>query len=75
MVIAESRLTAQGQVSVPADVRRAGKFSSEDINKALFPEGPLPPRSTEKMKAGIARGMRRRYARRYFQGSGATAGS
>ena len=86
MVIAQSRLTAQGQVSVPADVRRrlgigpgsviewneeegnvrvrrAGKFSSEDIHKALVPEGPPPPKTTEEMKAGIARHMRQRHAR------------
>ena len=61
MAIAQSRLTAQGQISVPAEirkklgvgpgsvlewdeqndqvvVRRAGRYTSEDIHGALFPE-------------------------------------
>ncbi len=86
MVIAQSRLTAQGQVSIPADVRRklgigpgsviewneeggnvvvrrAGKFSSEDIHKALFPDGPPLVKTLDEMKEGIALHMRRRYAR------------
>jgi AbrB family looped-hinge helix DNA binding protein len=87
MTLAHSKLTAQGQISVPVDVRRklgigpgsvlewveegdqivvrrAGRFTSEDIHRALFPEGP-PKRSTlGEMKEGIARHMREKHARR-----------
>ena len=86
MAIARSKLTAQGQISVPVDVRRklgigpgsvleweeegnkivvrrAGRFSSEDIHRALF--GPLTPakRSIAELKDGIRRYTRKRYAR------------
>jgi AbrB family looped-hinge helix DNA binding protein len=87
MPIARSRLTAQGQISVPSDirrklgvgpgsvlewdedgdkiiVRRAGRFSSEDIQRALFPEGPPKPRTLRDLKEGIRRHIRERYARR-----------
>ncbi|HEY2446984.1 MAG TPA: AbrB/MazE/SpoVT family DNA-binding domain-containing protein [Rhizomicrobium sp.] len=62
MTIAQSKLTAQGQISVPSEIRRrlgvgpgsvleweeeggrivvrkAGRYSSEDLHRALFPEG------------------------------------
>jgi AbrB family looped-hinge helix DNA binding protein len=87
MLIARSRLTAQGQISVPSDirrklgvgpgsvlewdeeddkiiVRRAGRFSFEDIQRALFPEGPPKPRTLEDLKKGIRRHIKERYARR-----------
>jgi AbrB family looped-hinge helix DNA binding protein len=87
MPIARSRLTAQGQISVPSDirrklgvgpgsvlewdeeddkiiVRRAGRFSFEDIQRALFPEGPPKPRTLEDLKKGIRRHIKERYARR-----------
>jgi len=86
MALARSKVTAQGQVSVPADirkilgiapgsilewdqegenivVRRAGRFSWEDIHRRLFPQGPPEPRTIDEMKAGIERHMRERYAR------------
>jgi antitoxin PrlF len=86
MAIAQSKLTAQGQISVPADirkrlgvgpgsvlewdeedgkivVRRAGKYSSEDIRRALFPDGPPKRASLKEMKEGIARGIAEKYAR------------
>ena len=86
MALARSRVTAQGQVSVPASiskrlgiapgsilewdeaggnivVRRAGQFSSEDIHRKLFPNGPPEPRTIDEMKEGIERHMRERYAR------------
>ena len=85
MVLAQSKLTAQGQISVPAEVRRklgigpgsvlewdedgerivvrkAGRYSSEQINRELFPE-ILKPRSTSELKEGIRRHMRKRHAR------------
>jgi AbrB family looped-hinge helix DNA binding protein len=87
MTIAHSKLTAQGQISVPSEVRkklgigpgsvleweekdgeivvrRAGRFSSEDIHRALFPEGPPKPKTLKELKEGIREYMRRKYARR-----------
>lgn len=87
MAIAHSKLTAQGQISIPAEVRRklglspgsvlewdqdgenivvrrAGKYSSEDIHRALFPKGAPKAKSIEDMKAGVATYMRKRHARR-----------
>jgi len=86
MAIARSRLTAQGQISVPADVRRklgvgpgsvlewdedgdkvtvrrAGKFSFEDIRRVLFPNGPPKARTLRELKEGIRRHIKERYAR------------
>jgi antitoxin PrlF len=86
MAIARSKLTAQGQISVPADVRRklgvgpgsvleweedgnkivvrrAGRFSSEDIHRILFGTRKPATRSLEEMREGIRRYARRRYAR------------
>jgi len=87
MVLARSKVTAQGQISVPAGirkrfgitpgsilewnddgdkivVRRAGRYSSEDIHRALFPNGPPKSHTVDEMKAGIERYVRERYARR-----------
>lgn len=86
MTIAQSKLTAQGQISVPAEVRRklgvgpgsileweaqgdqivvrrAGRHSSEDIHRAVFPKGAPKAASTADMKAGIRGLMKRRHAR------------
>jgi len=86
MALAHSRLTAQGQISVPVEirkklgvgpggilewdeedgqvvVRRAGRYTSEDIHHALFGKPPAP-RTIEDMKAGIARHIKGRHARR-----------
>jgi hypothetical protein len=62
--IAGSKLTAQGQVSVPAVVRRAGRYSSEDVHRALFPKRAPKRRSLEQIKDGIRRYTRRRQAGR-----------
>jgi antitoxin PrlF len=87
MALAHSRLTAQGQISVPAEirkklgvgpgavlewdeengqvvVRRAGRYSSEDIHRALFQKKRVEPKTVDEMKAGIARHIKGRYARR-----------
>jgi antitoxin PrlF len=87
MALARSRLTAQGQISVPAEVRRklglsagsvlewseedgkmvvrrSGKYTWEDIHKALFPKGPPPPITVEEMDEAIRRYIRKKYARR-----------
>src|ERR1017187_959661 len=86
MALARSKGTAQGQISVPAGirkrlgitpgsileweeegekivVRRAGRYSSEDIHRALFPNGPPEPHTLDEMKAGIERDISERYAR------------
>ncbi len=86
MALAHSKVTSQGQISVPADVRRklgvgpgsileweeegdkivvrrAGRFSSEDIHRALFGARPPRTRSLAELKDGIGRYVRRRYAR------------
>lgn len=86
MAIAQSKLTAQGQISVPAEVRRrlglgpgsvlewdaegekivvrrGGRYTSEDVHRALFPAPPTRLKPGE-LKEGIRRYMRRRRARR-----------
>lgn len=85
MALAHSRLTAQGQVSVPATVRqrlgigpgaviewdedgdriivrKAGRYTSEDVHRALFRRRPKS-RTTEEMKLGIRRFIQRGRAR------------
>jgi hypothetical protein len=75
---ARSRVTAQRQVSVPdvrrkpgigsggdaMVVRRVGRFSSEDIHRALFGAHTPEKRSLAELKEGIPRYARKRYARR-----------
>jgi len=86
MAIANSRVTSQGQISVPVEVRRklgigpgsilewdevagqvvlrrAGRYSSEDLHRALFPKGPPKARTVEEMKAGLERHLKKRHAR------------
>lgn len=85
MIIAQSKLTTQGQISIPAEVRRrlgigpgsvvewdeddgnivvrkAGRFSSQDLNLALFTVAPTP-KTTSELKDGIRRHIRKRHAR------------
>jgi antitoxin PrlF len=85
--IAHSKLTAQGQVSVPAEVRRrlgvgpgavlewddaggaivvrkAGRYSFEDLRLALFPNGPPKRRTLAELREGVRRHVRKRHARR-----------
>ena len=87
MILAHSRVTSQGQISVPAAVRRrlglepgavleweecngcmmvrrVGRFSSEDIHRALFPSGSPTYKSDAEIKAGMARYVKGRYERR-----------
>ena len=86
MPLAHSRVTAQGQVSVPAKVRqrlgvgpgsvlewdedgdrvvvhKAGRYSSEDIHRALFTKAPKR-RTIDELKNGIRRHVRERHAGR-----------
>lgn len=87
MALAHSKLTSQGQISVPAEVRRrlglqpgsvlewdedgeqivvrrAGRYTSAELHRALFPRGTPTPRTADEMKEGIRRHVRRRHARR-----------
>jgi len=84
--LAYSKLTAQGQISVPADVRRklgigpgsvlewdeqegqilvrrAGRFTSEEIHRKLFPAGPPQRRSVVELKKGLRENVQNRHAR------------
>lgn len=86
MAIAHSKLTAQGQISVPAQVRRklgvgpgsvlewddagehvvvrrVGRYSSQDVHRAVFPTSPKPKTLAE-LKAGVRRDIQGRRASR-----------
>jgi AbrB family looped-hinge helix DNA binding protein len=86
MALAHSKVTAQGQVSVPAKVRqrlgvgpgsvlewdedgdrvvvrKAGRYSSEDIHRVLFSKTPRQ-RTLEDMKTGIREYVKKRHASR-----------
>jgi len=86
MAIAQSKVTAQGQISVPAEVRkklgvgpgsvlewdeqddqvvvrRAARYTSQEVHDALFPEEYAEKRPVD-VKAGIRKYMRKRHARR-----------
>ncbi|HEY0553925.1 MAG TPA: AbrB/MazE/SpoVT family DNA-binding domain-containing protein [Thermoanaerobaculia bacterium] len=86
MAIAYSKLTAQGQISVPKEVRRrlgigpgsvleweeegerivvrrSGRYTSEDIHRALFETAP-EPRTLEELKDGVRQYVKGRHARR-----------
>lgn len=86
MAIAHSKVTAQGQISVPVDVRRklgigpgsilewqedgdkvivrrAGRFTSADIQHALFGKRKPKRKSLSELKDGIGRYVKDRYAR------------
>lgn len=86
MSLPQSKITAQGQISVPAEirrklgvgpgsvleweeeegrvvVRRATRYSSEDIHNAIFTTRP-EARTADELKAGIAAHIRKKHARR-----------
>ena len=86
MAIAHSKLTTQGQISVPARirqrlglgpgsvleweeagdavlVRRAGRFSSSEIHRAIF-AAPPAPRTLADLTQGIRRHIKARHAQR-----------
>jgi antitoxin PrlF len=86
MALPQSKVTAEGQISVPAEirrklgtgsgsvleweeegdrviVRRAGRYSSEDIHRAVFSRKP-EPKSSEELKRGISEYLRRKNPRR-----------
>ena len=86
MALAHSKVTAQGQISVPSEVRRklgigpgsvleweedgerivvrrAGRHTSQEVHRALFPRRPKP-RALEELEEGPRRYVRGRHARR-----------
>jgi AbrB family looped-hinge helix DNA binding protein len=86
MALAKSRVTAQGQISVPVEVRRrlgigpgailewdesdgkiivrrTGKYTSEDIHRAVFGDRKPEPRTLEELKEGIRAYIRKKHAR------------
>ena len=85
MALARSKLTAQGQISVPAEirrrlgvgpgsvlewdeegekivVRRVGRYTSEDVHKAVFARPPKR-RTLAELKNGIRKHIKNRHAR------------
>jgi len=87
MAIAQSRVTAQGQVSVPVAVRkalgvgpgsvleweqegdkvvvrRAGKYTFDDVHRALFGNKKVKKKSLRELKEGIHTYIRDKHARR-----------
>jgi antitoxin PrlF len=85
MAIAKSKLTAQGQISVPAEVRkklgvgpgsvlewdeqddqvvvrRSGRYTSEDVHHALFPDSGSKGSPVD-VKDAIRKYIRKRHAR------------
>jgi len=87
MALAQSKVTAQGQISVPAEVRRklgigpgsvlewdeegdavivrkASRYSSEDIHRAIFPKGAPTPKKLEDLDKGLQRYLKSKHARR-----------
>jgi AbrB family looped-hinge helix DNA binding protein len=86
MKTAWSKITAQGQISVPTEVRRklglrpgsiiewheegenvvvrrAGRYTFEDIRRVLLPKRPPKGRTLEELKSGIRRYVKVRHAR------------
>jgi antitoxin PrlF len=85
MALAQSRLTAQGQVSVPAEVRkrlgigpgsviewelegdklvvrRASKYTMQDLHSALFPKGAPAHKTDEELREGVRKHLRKKHA-------------
>jgi AbrB family looped-hinge helix DNA binding protein len=92
MAIAYSKLTAQGQISIPKEVRqrlgigpgsvleweeegerivvrRAGRYTSEDVHRALFEKAP-GPRTLEELKDGVRQSIKSRRRRLSASGNG-----
>ncbi|HEU4342428.1 MAG TPA: AbrB/MazE/SpoVT family DNA-binding domain-containing protein [Candidatus Binatia bacterium] len=86
MPLAQSKVTAQGQISVPAEVRRklgvgpgsvlewveqgdtvivrkAGRYSSEDIHRAIFSKRTLRPKKLEEFDKGVRRYIKKKHTR------------
>ena len=87
MAWAQSKVTAQGQISVPVEVRRklgigpgsvleweedgdavvvrkAGRYTSEDIHRAIFVREAPASKKVEEFDKGVRRYMKKKHARR-----------
>jgi AbrB family looped-hinge helix DNA binding protein len=87
MALAQSKVTAQGQISVPAEVRRklgigpgsvleweeegdtvvvrkAGRYTSEDIHRAIFAKRTPASKKVEEFDKDVRRYMKKKHARR-----------
>ena len=87
MALAQSKVTAQGQISVPVEVRRklgigpgsvleweeegdavvvrkAKRYTSEAINRAIFARRKPESKKIEEFKAGMRHHMKKKHARR-----------
>lgn len=87
MALAQSKVTAQGQISVPAEVRRklgigpgsvleweekgdaiivrkAGRFTSEEIHHAIFLDAKPAARKLDEFDKGVRRYLKKKHARR-----------
>ena len=87
MALAQSKVTAQGQISVPVEVRRklgigpgsvleweeegdavvvrkAGRYTSEDIHRAIFPKEIPASKKVEKFDKGVRGYIKKKHARR-----------
>jgi AbrB family looped-hinge helix DNA binding protein len=87
MALAQSKVTAQGQISVPAEVRRklgigpgsvlewdeegdavvvrkAGRYTSEEIHRVIFPQEKPAAKKLEEFDKGVRRYIKRKHARR-----------
>lgn len=85
MSLPQSRLTAQGQISVPAEIRRklavgpgsvlewdesggevivrkAGRYSSQEIHQAIFGSPPRA-RTADELKDAVRKHLRDKHAR------------
>ena len=97
MALAQSKVTAQGQISIPSNVRsklgvgpgsilewaeegdqlvvrRAGRYTSDDIHNALFKGKPTVPRTLAELKAGIHSYIQDRHGRKASGTKGSNAG-
>jgi len=87
MALAQSKVTAQGQISVPVEVRRklgigpgsvveweekgdavivrkAGRYTSEDIHRAIFARRIPDSKKVKEFDKRVRRYMKKRHARR-----------
>lgn len=83
MALAQSKVTAQGQVSVPAEVRRklgigpgsvlewaeegdavivrkAGRYTSEEIHSAIFPQAKPAAKKLVDLDEGVRQHMKKK---------------
>ena len=87
MALAYSKVTTQGQISIPATIRqrlglspgtmlewqdqrgqivvkKAARYSSEDVHRAVFASKKLPAKTSEELKDGVRQSIKLRHARR-----------